>query len=167
MMLKKKMLHQFRPVPFSPSYRVAENGTVRRITSAKPLRPCMLKRGGYLAVSLWENGKGKTWQVHQIVALTFLEKRPSPNHYVAHNDGNKHNNHWHNLRWATRAENEHDKIAHGKSNHGERNGSAKLTNPQVLAIRCWPRWRGYQTYLARQYGVTQSAISNIVRGKRR
>lgn len=160
-------VEEIRPFPLSPSYSVTESGKVRRIDAAEFLRPCVLKRGDYLAVSLWENGKGRTWPVHQIVALTFLDKRPSPKHEVAHIDGIKTNNHWRNLRWATRQENERDKITHGTSNHGERNGSAKLTNAEVLAIINAPRTRGYQMRLAEQYGVTQSAISNIIRGKRR
>lgn len=109
--------------PLCPSYGVTENGNVVRLAAGqgaragRVLRPALRGKSGYLCVDLQENGKRKTWFVHQIVAWTFHGPCP-PGYTVAHNDGNKLHNHYTNVRWATRAENEADKIAHGKSNRG-------------------------------------------------
>ena len=126
-----------------------------------------MKRGSYLAVSLWENNKGKLWTVHKLVALAFLGPPPTPKHAVAHYDGDKTNNHFTNLRWATKAENEADKIRHGRTNRGERNGQAKITDAQAEQIkqRCGNGEKA--SALAAEYGISSSAISNIYRGIRR
>jgi hypothetical protein len=63
--------------------------------------------------------------------------QPSPKHNVAHACGKGRGgcvNPVH-LRWATRAENEADKIEHGTSNRGNNNGRAKLTEAEVIEIR--------------------------------
>jgi hypothetical protein len=156
----------WRPVPDFP-YEVSDAGEVRRVGSVRTLRATPAKRGGYLQVSLWTDGKGHTRMVHQLVALAFHGQRPSPDHHAAHRDGNKANNSTTNIEWLTRVENEADKIAHGTSNRGERNGSAKIADSVIAEILAAPRPRGYQTRLAEKHGVTQGAISNIIRGKRR
>ena len=124
---------RWRRIPFSPSYLVSEIGDVKRGRLASTLRPCRLKRGGYLAVSLWEGGKGRTWPVHQIVTIVFHRERP-PKMDAAHIDGDKANNHWRNLRWATRAENEADKILHSRDNSGDRNGMSKAAQARRAAL---------------------------------
>lgn len=155
-----------RMVPGHPMYRVTVSGDVMREGKTKPLSPCVLKRGGYLAVNLWAYNKGKTRPVHQIVAEAFHGPRPSRKHDAAHVDGNKWNNHRDNIRWATRAENEADKVRHGKSNHGERNGMSKLTESQVVAIRGRLATGEHPATIAADYGVTKSHIFNIKRGHR-
>jgi hypothetical protein len=156
-----------RRVPFSPSYCVSESGRVGRIGTTAWLRQFPAKRGNYLTVSLWEKNIGKTWPVHQIVAITFHGPRPSSQHEVAHRDGRKPNNHWRNLRWATRVENEHDKVAHGRTNRGERNGQAKLSDNQAREIVAAYASGETQRSIASRYAIDQSQVSNIVRGKRR
>lgn len=98
-----------------------------RLDTQSILRPARRAKNGYLAVSLWENGVGRTWFVHQIVAFTFLGERPSSQHHAAHDDGDKLNNCRSNIKWKTKIENEHDKIAHGRSNHGDRNGMSEVS----------------------------------------
>ncbi len=162
-----RIFEETRRFPLSPSYCVSESGRIGRIGTDKWLRPAPLKRGGYLAVSLWEAGRGHTWPVHQVVAITFHGERPSPHHEVAHGDGNRQHNHWSNLRWATRSENEHDKRLHGTNNAGGRNGRAKLSNHQVAEILLLGASGLPQHEIGRRYGVHQATISNILNGKRR
>jgi len=123
-----------RVFDLSPSYGVTANGEVISLRTGKPLRPALRGSAGYLGVSLWEGGKGRTWFVHQIVAHVFHGPRPSRKHDCAHRDGNKLNNHWRNLRWCTRAENERDKIAHGRSNQGDRNGMSAMSIARRAAL---------------------------------
>jgi DNA-binding XRE family transcriptional regulator len=49
--------------------------------------------------------------------------------------------------------------------HGERNGNAKLTDVQVIVIRMRAQAGDKQADLAREFGVTPSYISDIVKEK--
>lgn len=162
-----RIFDETRVVPGFPSYAVSASGRVGRIGTSTWLRQSPAKRGGYLVVSLWEKGKGRTKPVHQLVTLAFHGPRPSPSHDAAHGDGDKLHNHETNLRWATKAENEADKIRHGRSNRGERNGQAKLTDAQAREIIALVAGGARQHVVAAQFGITQGAVSNIVNGKRR
>ncbi|MFP7288016.1 NUMOD4 domain-containing protein [Shouchella clausii] len=55
-------------------------------------------------VSLWKNKKDKTWLVHRLVAMAFLDK-PEGKDYINHIDGNRANNCVENLEWCDHTEN--------------------------------------------------------------
>ncbi len=148
-------------------YAVTESGKVSRIGKPGYLKPVPQKRGGYLAVALWENGKGKLCPIHVLVALAFRGPRPTPEHQAAHDDGNKLNNHWTNIIWKTRVENEADKVRHGTSNRGERNGQAKLTDAQVAEFIARVKAGETQASARADYGISSAAASLIARGLRR
>lgn len=68
----------------------------------------------------------------------------------------------------TSTDNAHDKVRKGRQadHHGEKNPHAKLTSEQVQAIRTRFAQGGIRPIeLARQYGVTNTTISMIVRGQ--
>lgn len=166
-----------RPIPGYPHY-VTDAGEVFREGSVNPLKPATAKRGGYLQIPLWTGGKGKTCYVHQLVALAFHGPRPSPRHHAAHRDGDKKNNTPTNVQWITKEENEADKILHGRTNRGERNGSAKVTDAQAAEIRerakFLPRSTGGVKFkkgalpaLAAEYGISANAAWQIIHGYRR
>lgn len=174
--MSERVFEVTRVVPFNRNYCVSESGKVGRIGTTGWLRPSVAKRGQYLTVSLWHGGKGHTVPVHQIVAVAFLGPKPSPKHEVAHWDGVKPHCHWRNLRWATRAENEADKVRHGTANIGERNGQAKLTDEQVRQIKARPLRRstggvkvkkGELQALAAEFGVSTNNIWQIINDYRR
>lgn len=66
--------------------------------------------------------------------------------------------------WATKIENEGHKLGHGTLVHGEKHKLHKLTANDVAEIR---KMKGSETSrgLAARYGVSQSLISHIWRGK--
>lgn len=69
---------------------------------------------GYHHVTLQSyNGKSKRHTVHQLVATAFHGAKPSPNHQAAHGNGKPGDNRAENLRWATPAENQADRLLHG------------------------------------------------------
>lgn len=163
---------ELRPFPLNPNYLVSPRGRVLNWKRTGWLKPCVMKRGGYLAVSLWEQGKtrGHLWTLNKIIAWTFHGVPVPPRTHAAHNDGTKTNNTRENIAWKSKVENEADKILHGTTNRGERNGAAKLTNAQVREIikkAETMNFRGKNRRLAEEYGVTGGAISNILLGKRR
>ena len=119
-----------------------------------------LTGNGYPAVELCRNGTGKTTSVHSIVAASFLGPRP-PDKEVAHRDGNKENPKLSNLRYATCTENQADKIPHGKTAHGERNGLAKLTAGAVITIRERLNVGETGRAVAKDFGITPANVSQI------
>lgn len=87
---------------------------------------------------------------------------PTPEHQAAHSCGNGHlgcMNPRH-LRWATHMENVADRASHGRDRRGTQINTNKLSEGDVREIR---RRRGRQTgvSLAKEFGVTPAAISNI------
>lgn len=77
------------------------------------------------------------------------------------------NNSLHNLRWATREENEDDKRRHGTGGFvGEYNPKHKLTKEQVIDIRTALVYRrsGDIRRLATKYGVAADNIINANNG---
>lgn len=108
----------------------------------------------------------KMVRVSRIICEHANGPPPTQHHEAAHNCGRGHDGciNRHHLRWATSAENKADMVLHGTSNRGERQGSSKLTEANVLAIR---RSSGSveQQVMAAEYGVSDATISNIIHRK--
>lgn len=107
----------------------------------------------------WVSGK----YAHRVVLVHTQGDRQNAD--ARHLCGNKLCCHPDHLAWGTRAENEADKIGHGRSNRGERQGRAKLTAAHVRDIRARVVAET-QTELAREYGIDPSTVSQIVNRKR-
>nr|DAE52097.1 MAG TPA: homing endonuclease [Caudoviricetes sp.] len=89
------------------------NGGVRLIKEL--IKVPSTDNDGYYHVGLSQNGKMKTFTIHRLVALHFLEINPSKN-IVNHIDEDKNNNKAENLEWVTHTENmNHGTIAKRKS----------------------------------------------------
>jgi hypothetical protein len=87
---------------------------------------------------------------------------PTPEHHAAHSCGNGRLGcvNRHHLRWATPAENLADRVHHGTTNHGERNGSAKLSIDDVRQIRALKDFM-VQTEISAMFGVSFGTVSKI------
>ena len=68
------------------------------------------------------------------------------------------------LRWATPSENQMDRVVHGTSNRGERQGRHKLTTTDVLQIMSL-QYNNTKTELASMFGVSYKVISDVINGK--
>lgn len=75
------------------------NGTT--IRKGRVLIPFYEEKKGYYQVRLSKNGKNKTFRIHRLVALAFLEN-PFNCTDVNHKDEVKTNNKVDNLEWCTR-----------------------------------------------------------------
>ena len=69
---------------------------------------------GYRTVGLSRAGRHKTHSVHVLVAREWL-LNPNNKRCVDHIDGDKANNHYENLRWATHTENMRNRTKHSTS----------------------------------------------------
>lgn len=103
---------------------------------------------------------------HRYVCQKVHGPAPSPKHESAHSCGRgaegcvspQH------VSWATRAENERDKVRHGTHNRGERNAQAKLTWAEVAEMR---RLSGKlsQRKIGKMFGMSVAQTSKILRGE--
>lgn len=126
----------------------------------------MKKSDGYAHVYLYKNGIKQQKRVNVLVLEAFTGKRPK-GYEAAHEDGIKTNNHFSNLSWKTRTENEQDKIRHGTVINGIKNHNAKLTDDDVRKIRKLYRPRIFsQEKLAKMFNIAESAIWYIIHRKR-
>ena len=83
------------------NYEVSSLGNVRNKKTGRILKPAII--GGYYCVGL-SNIKTKTFSVHRLVALAFIEN-PENKTDVNHKDKNKLNNNVYNIEWNTSKEN--------------------------------------------------------------
>jgi hypothetical protein len=119
----------------------------------------------YQQVQLAHNGQPKSMRVHALVLITFVGPCPD-GMQCRHLDGNPTNNHVSNLAWGTPLENAQDTILHGTVGIGEKNGRSILNANDVLEIRSRAANGESQSVLAKNFGVTKSNISLIVRRKK-
>ena len=108
---------------------------------------------GYVWVSLCKNGKSKTYSIHRLVALTFIE---NPNKFPAvnHIDGNKENNCIENLEWCT---------IHENQMHASKNGLL----PKSKKVMCMETGKIYQSggEAERDTGICGRNIRSACSGK--
>jgi hypothetical protein len=160
---------EFTPYPEDPRYGVTRDGRVARIEKVATwpigLVAPHTTPDGYLAVHI----NYKRHRVNRIVATTFIPN-PENKPEVAHDDNDQTNNRVENLKWATRQENEDDKLRFGTRPTCEEHGMAKLTNEDVKDIRQQfagkiPFSPPFYTDAAATYGVSHQMIMNIVKGR--
>lgn len=152
---------------FEDCYEVSDLGRVRSVLRTDPRGRHVLGRvlkaapghHGYSVIVLWANGKPRYSRVHWAVLTAFVGPCP-PGLQCRHLDGDPSNNRIDNLEWGTPQQNQLDRADHGTSNRGTRNGSSKLTEDDVRAIRAAT---GSQTEIADRFGVTPSCVGLIRR----
>lgn len=91
---------------------------------------------GYIRVELWQNGKGKKYLLHRLLAEKFISN-PKNKETVNHKNGIKDDNRLDNLEWVTRSENQ--KHAY---NNGFQKGykkPTKMSKSHKKAL-CGSRW---------------------------
>jgi hypothetical protein len=115
---------------------------------------------GYGRVS--ENGTYV--RAHVLACRLAHGERPPGKSDVAHSCGERMCINPLHLRWATRAENEHDKVLQGRSNRGgERSGAARLGLAEVREIRRrYANEHTTQQKLADEYGVHIMTVNSIL-----
>lgn len=117
------------------------------------------KNNGYLCVTLADGFNRPQIGIHRLVARVFIGECPLGLN-VLHNDGNKLNNHYSNLRYGTQADNHADTLKHGRRPVGESHALAKLCEKDVLFIRASNE---SGVVLAQVFGVAPAHISAVRR----
>ena len=93
---------------YENEYYITDEGRVYRKGGPLPLSPSVNPQNGYLYVSLWKNGVGKTFSVHRLVGTHYL---PNPDNLpvLNHKNSNRADPRVTNLEWCTQSDN----IQHG------------------------------------------------------
>jgi hypothetical protein len=156
-----------QPIPSQPEYWATDTGRIISVKRCKPRVLCLvLATTGYWQVTLSQNGKAFTMNVHQLMMEAFRGKRVGME--VGHLDGDRTNNTLRNLAYVSRAENQSHKRVHGTNNNGSAHGLSKLTEDSVIQIRNEHRkGRGVSNthILAEKFGVCRSNILHIASRK--
>lgn len=164
---------RWRPVmEWEGLYEVSNRGAVRsvarwvlcrdgrRLAEGKVLRPAMTS--GYWRVALSDGERRELQLVHRLVATAFI---PGCGDVVRHLDGNGMNNDEANLAWGSYADNETDKLRHGRRPMGESHPNSKMTDGHVREIRSL-HGRGFsQLKIASALGLNRGVVGVVVRGE--
>jgi hypothetical protein len=146
-------------------YIVSEDGTIESLLTNKKISK-RVGPNGYYQVNLCINGKCKTFMLHRIIGILFIE---NPNNYpcLNHKDGNKLNNDVSNLEWVTHKENVQHANRNGLINHakGTRTNNGRFNEDDIRKIRQLFSDGKSKREISVIYGVTKSAISQILSGK--
>lgn len=162
----------WKPVPgFEGQYEVSDMGRVRSLgrfvehrashkaaaythfREGRTLRPGTMNAQGHVSVSL---GRHNSHCVHSIVMSAFFVGPLQPGQEVRHLDGDGAHNERFNLAYGSRSENNRDITRHDKR---------KLTVAEVKEARSCHASGETGRSLARRFGVCETNMSYILRGK--
>lgn len=133
--------------------------------SGKVLTPA--ETDGYLKVALSMNRSLRSFRVHRLVAIAFVDN-PDSLQEVNHKDGDKLNNQSSNLEWCTHSQNVKHAFDNGLSIalRGSENGNAKLAADDVIAIRSeYEYGKVTLLHLAKKYGCSKRNVLDIVHNR--
>ena len=114
------MIEEWKSViGYEHDYLISSFGEVKSLKQGKEkLLKKSINTKGYYIVSLCKNGKSKSFQIHQLVAINFLNHIPNGlNMVVNHIDLNKKNNNLSNLEIVSNRENSNRKHLKSSSSY--------------------------------------------------
>jgi len=152
-------------------YQVSNKGRIKSLGRIVPTKAGWSKfkeerilapnpnRSNYFAISLWRNNLPKRFEIHRLVAKTFLPDFDSKLD-VHHIDGDSTNNHLDNLMMISCAEHIPLHIA------GEKSPNATLTDDEVFRIK-WMIMNSNKlnVEIAKEFGVSPTTICSIANGR--
>ena len=152
-------------IPGYSNYTVSEDGRVYSHFTNKFIYIYKTKKGYYAVRMTNDVGEKRTEFLHRIVCLAWNPKEDYQN-VVRHLDNNQDNNHRSNLAWGTTKDNMKDKIICGNQPRGTLVHNSKITEQDVKDIRnLYANTDITQKQLGKIYGITQTNVGNILRGK--
>lgn len=152
--------------PRFPRYLIGVHGAVLSFVKKEPRILSPIRLGEYDGYQLKsQHGSLVKAYRHRLVAEVVHGPCP-PGFECCHQDGNRANADFTNLRWATHLENEADKLLTGTRPSGERSGQAKLTDALVRQMRAMKDAQRL-TYkeIGQRFGVSTMTAFRAVTGQ--
>ncbi len=158
-----------------PGYRITIDGDVltchlkynkhskeRRLGDNWKKKKCEIDKRGYARIRLHCAEYNKNFQVHRLIAISFIPN-PSNKPQVNHINAIRNDNSLQNLEWVTNSENQlHSfRVTGRETMKGMRNGHAKFTDEDIIKIRQRLKNGERQWIVAKDYNVHQVTISKI------
>jgi DNA-binding Xre family transcriptional regulator len=163
----------FPEVETPPLYKVSNYGRLKSFQS-DPVEGDIIggsKIQGYKSLNIRAKGnKSMNRYVHKLVAEFFILKEENPDKkFVIHLDHDKLNNHFENLKWATREE----MTIHNRENPAvidrvipKRTKNYKLTESKVIMIKKMLKSdKNRLKMIAKQFGITHTQLNRIRSGE--
>lgn len=153
-MLEWKLIEEF------PNYEVSEAGDVRRLDTGLILKP--VSDRGYQLYRLYRDGERPAIRGHILVLKAFVGPKPFEDAEGCHDDGNRGNNRYTNLRWDTRTANMGDRVRHGTAKTYPR-AMARRTPEVDAEIKRLRRVGLSLREVSKIVNVSMSAVSRVSR----
>lgn len=139
------------------NYAISNLGNIKNIKKGNILTP-YLNTNGYLTYTFCQNGVKKTFRLHRLVALYFIDN-PNNLPYVNHKDGDKTNNKVENLEWCTAKENDTHARSSGLKNQEKPIIAKNIETNETLTFKS-------VTEVGAFLGINKGTISKVLSGKR-
>jgi hypothetical protein len=126
-----------------------------------------INNGGRRVVALFlpKVSRRRHFVVARLVATAFCSGKTAKKWSVNHEDGNRLNDSWDNLSWASIKEQQEHMRRNGFHRHGEGHCSSKLTARAVLDICRRHRAGEDRGAIAQAYGISRLQITDILLGR--
>ncbi|MCG8410099.1 MAG: NUMOD4 motif-containing HNH endonuclease [Bacteroidales bacterium] len=170
--LRKLDDEEWREIPLADKrYEISNYGRVKSYcydkANGKILKPGITK--GFLTVTFKTEGKKKTFLVHKLVAMAFVEKENPNESIVIHIDWNKRNNHYSNLKWVTK-ETAYERIMPRlqEINKIKNKGiirNSKLKAEDVEVLKGMLQKGVKQNVIAKLFSISEMQVTRIKRGE--
>lgn len=146
-------------------YKVFPDGT---ISNGKKLMKPFVDEDGYLRIALTINKKQKKFYVHRLVYELYVGPLMI-GEVCCHNDNNRTNNHWKNLRSDSQKNNISDKLKNGTWQAGDTHPAVKYTDKQVERLQRYIARHPHlpDSYVASVANVPRHLVYDIRRGRRK
>jgi hypothetical protein len=164
---------EWRTIEGFPFYDISNMGRVRSwkcygAGNRRDSKPHLLKlvTGSckYMQVNLHGPDRQKAMLIHRLVLETFRGLCPDGME-SCHNNGDRSDNRFQNLRWDTHRSNIQDNRLHDSLLRGEKIGTSKLQPGEVLAIRAIHKCGKSLKSIAKAFGVSDTMAGKIVHRK--
>jgi len=161
----------FVPMKEFPNYEISSYGRILFLGKSWHTGRNVIKKGkkikipgiskGYYCTTIFKNKKGSCVRPHRLVAEHFLSEPQKET--VNHKDGNKLNNCYKNLEWATVQENIAHSVANNLWNHrGEAQTNSILKEEDIRVIRTLATKGISKRFIAIQFGVARETVQSII-----